>query len=64
MNEAIRNCPDSKDFDVVFMDLQNAFDTVNHNILCSKLEHYAIKGNALRWLQSCLADKKQSVSMH
>ena len=28
---------------VVLMDLKNAFDTVNHNILRQKLEHYGLQ---------------------
>ena len=37
----------------------NAFDTVNHNILLTNLEHYGIKGNANYWFCSFLTDRKQ-----
>ena len=41
----------------IFIDLEKAFDTVNHNIL-SKLEHYGIRDNAFKWLTSYKIDKK------
>ena len=48
----------------IFVDLQKAFDTTEHDILLSKLEHYGICGLANEWFKSCLSNRKQFVSIN
>ena len=56
----IRNALDNGNFVCgVFIDLQKAFDTLNHDILLSKLNHYIIRSLAFDWLKSYLSNRIQ-----
>ena len=60
LKEYIMNNLDKKDITaVLFLDLQKAFDSVNHDILLKKLYHYGIRGNAFSLLSSYLSGRQQ-----
>ena len=48
----------------IFIESRKAFDTVNHDIILMKLQHYGIRNNMLSWFKSYLSDRKQFVSFN
>ena len=48
----------------VFVDLQKAFDTVDYQILLSKLNHYGIRGVSNDWFKSYLSNQNQYVPIN
>ena len=64
ITENIRSALDNGKFACgIFVDLQKAFDTVDHVILLKKLEHYGIRGIGNSWFESYLNDRSQFVSI-
>ena len=47
--------------DGAYTDLSKAFDTISHKKLLLKLQAYGIQGSLLKWIESFLSDRSQSV---
>ena len=46
----------------VFLDLTKAFDTVDHDILLSKVSAIGVSSSTLQWFKSYLSHRKQHTS--
>ena len=65
ITENIKNLLDSQFYVCgIFVDLEKAFDTVNHNILTDKLKWYGFRGQTNLLLKSYLNNRKQFVSIN
>ena len=47
----------------IFLGYSKAFDTINHDILLSKLEHYKFNSQSAQLLKSYLSNRKQFVKI-
>ena len=58
--ENLRNAFDNGEWAIgIFLDLQKAFDTVDHCILLDKLYMYGVHDTTLEWFSSYLSDRYQ-----
>ena len=62
ITENIRKALDGRNIGCgVFVDLQKAFDTVDHQILLAKLNHYGIRRVSNDWFKPYLSNRNQFV---
>ena len=47
----------------VFIDYSKAFDTIDHSILCKKLELYGLSNGVISWCRDYLTDRQQCVKV-
>ena len=59
LNDVYLNMDNGLYTGVVFLDLKKAFDTVNHEVLISKLKMYGFDDNACSWFTNYLGDRVQ-----
>ena len=48
----------------IFIDLKKAFDTVDHQILLNKLNHYGLRGIIKNWFESFLCNRSQTLEIN
>ena len=53
-----------KKYQKIIQKYQKAFDTVDHQILLAKLNHYGIRGVSNDWFKSYLSNRNQYVSIN
>jgi retron-type reverse transcriptase len=59
-DEILNNMDKEKINCIVFLDIWKAFDSINHNILLSKMRsNFGISGNELLWFESYLMNREQ-----
>ena len=59
LDNIYQSCDNSETTIGIYLDLQKAFDTVNHSILLQKLEIYGVRGIIQNWFKSYLSNRKQ-----
>ena len=65
LTDRIISAMDNNDVPIgIFLDLSKAFDTIDHNILLQKLEHYGIEGIPLQLLKNYLTNRKRYVKFY
>ena len=60
-NSVIDNVSRGSQVDSVYLDFAKAFDTVVHWKLLFKLQFYGVTGNLIKWIESFLVGRVQSV---
>ncbi len=64
-NDILRSVDNKMCVFLVLLDLSAAFDTVDHNIILTRLsETFGITNSALEWIQSYLMDRSQRVNIN
>ena len=61
MQEIARRMTGKGQVDVILLDFAKAFDKVPHHRLLHKLDFYGVRESTLRWIESFLRQRKQSV---
>ena len=62
--QVLEHMDNRESVDVLYFDLQKAFDKVPHRSLLHKLHKIGIRGNILKWIEDWLSGRKQRVVLN
>ena len=63
LNDWFSRIDNGNHVDVIYLDLQKAFDKIPHRRLLTKLEGYGVHGQILCWIEDFLSNRTQYVSV-
>jgi len=63
-NSVMEMLDEGKSVDIVYLDLQKAFDKVPHKRLMKKIKEIGIVGEVYEWLENWLSNRKQRVVLN
>ena len=61
MDQLIANMDDKLISSLLMIDLSKAFDTINHELLITKLSIYGVSPSSLKWFKAYLTSRRQYV---
>ena len=64
LNDWVTNQDNSKQTDVIYLDIKKAFDTVPHRRLLEKMKSHGFGGQIIDWVKNFLTDRKQRVCVN
>ena len=64
MDNLIISADNKSPIQAIFLDLSSVFDTLDYDILLTRLEQIGITGTVLKWISNFIRDRYFSVKIH
>ena len=64
VNDLVTSIYNKEQVDLILLDFSKAFDKVSHEKVLVKMHEYGVRGNTLKWIESFLHDRSQTVVLN